>query len=65
VKVLCFQPHNDDCIIAIGGTMQKMAKKAWELTYVYITDGRHGSDVIPPEKLARIRRAEAREERLR
>ncbi|OGO03387.1 MAG: hypothetical protein A2Y72_02015 [Chloroflexi bacterium RBG_13_53_26] len=63
MKVLCFQPHNDDCIIAIGGTMQKMAKKAWELTYVYITDGRHGSDVIPPEKLARIRRAEAREER--
>lgn len=63
MKVLCFQPHNDDCAIAIGGTMQKMLKQAWELTYVYITDGCHGSEVIPPEELVGIRREEARKER--
>ena len=63
MKVLCFQPHNDDCAIAIGGTMQKMLRQGWELTYVYVTDGRHGSDVIPSEELIGIRRGEAAEER--
>ena len=63
MKVLCFQPHNDDCAIAIGGIMQKVLKHAGEVTYVYITDGRHGSDVITPQELVEVRRAEAREER--
>jgi LmbE family N-acetylglucosaminyl deacetylase len=64
MKVLCFQPHNDDCAIAIGGTMQKMLRQGWELTYVYVTDGRHGSDVVPSEELIGIRRGEAAEERI-
>lgn len=63
MKVLCFQPHNDDCAIAVGGIIQKMLKHAWELTYVYFTDGRHGSDVITAEELVGIRRKEARKER--
>jgi len=40
-----------------------MLKRGWELTYVYVTDGRHGSDTVPPEELAEIRREEARRER--
>ena len=43
--------------------MSKMLKRGWELTYVYVTDGRHGSDAVPPEELVKIRRAEARKER--
>lgn len=63
MNALCFQPHNDDCAIAIGGSIQKMIRAGWNLTYVYLTDGRHGSDAVPPEKLVEIRRTEAEEER--
>jgi len=63
MKALCFQPHNDDCAIAVGGVLQKMARHGWEITYVYLTDGRHGSDAISPEKLIEVRRREAEEER--
>jgi LmbE family N-acetylglucosaminyl deacetylase len=40
-----------------------MLKHGWELTYVYATDGRHGSDTVPPEELVEIRREEARKAR--
>ena len=63
MKVVCFQPHNDDCAIAVGGVLQKMARHGWEITYVYLTDGRHGSDAVPPEKLVEVRRREAEQER--
>jgi LmbE family N-acetylglucosaminyl deacetylase len=63
MKAVCFQPHNDDCAIAVGGSIQKMVRQGWEVTYVYVTDGRHGSDAIPPEKLVEVRRKEAEEER--
>ncbi len=63
MKALCFQAHNDDCAIAVGGMLQKMTRHGWEITYVYVTDGRHGSDTVPPEKLIEVRRKEAEEER--
>jgi LmbE family N-acetylglucosaminyl deacetylase len=63
MKALCLQPHNDDCAIAVGGVLQKVVRQGWDLTYVYLTDGRHGSDSIPPEKLIEVRRREAEEER--
>lgn len=63
MKALCFQPHNDDCAIAVGGSMQKMMREGWDLTYVYVTDGRHGSDTIPPERLVEVRKREGEEER--
>jgi LmbE family N-acetylglucosaminyl deacetylase len=63
VKVLCFQPHNDDCAIAVGGVLQKLVRQGWEITYVYLTDCRHGSNAIPPERLVDVRRREAAEER--
>ncbi len=63
MRVLCFQPHNDDCAIAVGGVMQKMAGRGWHITYVYVTDGRHGSEAVPPDRLIEIRREEAARER--
>lgn len=63
MKAVCFQPHNDDCAIAVGGALQKMVQHGWELTYVYVTDGRHGSDTITPERLVELRKREAEEER--
>jgi len=63
MNVLCLQPHNDDCAIAVGGALQRMVRQGWELTYVYVTDGRHGSDSVPPEKLVEVRRREAERER--
>ena len=63
MKALCFQPHNDDCAIAVGGVLQRMVRQGWEIMYVYLTDGRHGSDVIQPEKLVEVRRREAEQER--
>ena len=63
MKALCFQPHNDDCAIAVGGVLQRMVRHEWEIMYVYLTDGRHGSDVIQPEKLVEVRRREAEQER--
>lgn len=63
MKALFFQPHNDDCAIAVGGLLQKMARHGWEITYVYLTDGRHGSDAVPAERLAEVRRKEGEEER--
>ena len=63
MKALCFQPHNDDCAIAVGGVLQKMVRHEWEIMYAYLTDGRHGSDVIQPEKLVEVRRREAEQER--
>jgi LmbE family N-acetylglucosaminyl deacetylase len=43
--------------------MHKMLRQSWDLTYVYITDGRHGSDVIPPGRLVKLRREEGDRER--
>jgi LmbE family N-acetylglucosaminyl deacetylase len=63
MRAVCFQPHNDDCAIAIGGVLQKMARRGVEITYVYLTDGRHGSDAVPADRLLEIRRKEAEEER--
>ncbi len=43
--------------------MQKMLRQSWDLTYVYITDGRHGSDIIAPGRLVKVRREEGNRER--
>ncbi|MBN2099012.1 MAG: PIG-L family deacetylase [Dehalococcoidia bacterium] len=63
MNALCFQPHNDDCAIAIGGVLQKMVRHGWEITYVYVTDGCHGSDTITPARLVEVRKKEAEKER--
>jgi LmbE family N-acetylglucosaminyl deacetylase len=62
VKALVFEPHDDDLIIGMGGTALKMIDNGWEFRTVQMTDGRHGSDKIEPEKLVEIRREEKEEE---
>ena len=57
-KVLCVQPHPDDCELAIGGTLFKLARDGKEITYLTLTDGSAGSREIPPEQLKEIRRRE-------
>ncbi|MBI4015125.1 MAG: PIG-L family deacetylase [Candidatus Aenigmarchaeota archaeon] len=63
MKLLCFNPHNDDTIIGAGGTVIKLLRKGWKIGYVYITDGRYGSDILTPEETEKIRAEEAKKER--
>jgi LmbE family N-acetylglucosaminyl deacetylase len=58
-----FQPHNDDAVIALGGTLQKLLKNHWQLHYLYITDGRHGSKDMDPDAVQELRQHEAAQER--
>jgi len=63
MKAIVFQPHNDDGVISIGGITQKLIKAGWIVKYVYMTDGRHGSNIMPPEETIKVRAEEAEEER--
>jgi LmbE family N-acetylglucosaminyl deacetylase len=63
MRVLCFQPHDDDVCIGLGGSICKMREKGWKIGYVYVTDGRHGSQTIAPQKLVQLRRRESLKER--
>lgn len=63
MRLLCFNPHDDDVIIGAGGTLLKLLTKNWEVGYVYFTDGRHGSEIMSPEKTLKVRAEEARKER--
>ena len=62
MKALVFEPHDDDLVIGMGGTALKMLDKGWEFKTVQMTDGRHGSNVIEPEELVKIRRQEKKDE---
>ena len=57
-RILCVQPHPDDCELAIGGTLAKLSREGKEITYLTLTDGSAGSREIPPEELKEIRRRE-------
>ncbi|ASJ07806.1 diacetylchitobiose deacetylase [Thermococcus siculi] len=57
-KILCVQPHPDDCELAIGGTLFKLAQTGKEITYLTLTDGSAGSRELSPEELKRMRRDE-------
>lgn len=63
MKALIFQPHNDDGVISISGIIQKLTKNGWELKYVYMTDSRHGSNLMTPEETLKERAKEAEKER--
>ncbi|CAD5244957.1 PIG-L deacetylase family protein [Thermococcus camini] len=57
-RILCVQPHPDDCELAIGGALAKLSRGRREITYLTLTDGSAGSREIPPEKLKEVRREE-------
>lgn len=63
MKALALNPHDDDCVIGMGGTLIQLLDKGWEVGYVQLTDGRHGSNVMSPEETRRIRVLESRAER--
>jgi LmbE family N-acetylglucosaminyl deacetylase len=63
MKALFFNPHNDDTIISLGGTLIGLIEKGWEIGYIYMTDGRHGSNIMTPEKTFEVRSKEAKSER--
>ncbi|MEM1575859.1 MAG: PIG-L deacetylase family protein [Nitrososphaerota archaeon] len=59
-KILCIQPHPDDCDIAIGGLLAKLSLEKKEIIYLTLTDGCFGTNdpSIKPEQLAKIRKEE-------
>ena len=59
---IVLNPHDDDGIIAIGGTILQLLAKGWEIKYIQMTDGRHGSSSLSPEETILIREEETLKE---
>lgn len=62
MKAYVLNPHDDDGIIAVGGTLIQLIDNGWKIGYIQLTDGRHGGE-LPPEKIKEMRAREAEEER--
>jgi LmbE family N-acetylglucosaminyl deacetylase len=62
MRALVLEPHDDDLIIGMGGTALKMIRNDWDFRSIQMTDGRHGSNKIEPERLVDIRREEKQRE---
>ncbi|NJE31125.1 PIG-L family deacetylase [Thermococcus sp. 18S1] len=62
-KVLCIEPHPDDCAIGLGGTIKKLTDAGIEVVYLCMTDGSMGTldDDLSSHELALIRRREEEE----
>ncbi|QOJ78880.1 PIG-L family deacetylase [Infirmifilum lucidum] len=62
-KVLCVQPHPDDCDLGAGGTLADLAGRGVEVVYLTMTDGSRGTTdpAMEQERLAEIRRREQEE----
>ncbi|MEZ0345562.1 MAG: PIG-L deacetylase family protein [Infirmifilum sp.] len=62
-KILCVQPHPDDCEYGAGGTLASLSGKGVDIVYLTLTDGSMGTTdpSVKPEELARVRRAEQEE----
>ena len=58
-SALFIQPHPDDNEIGAGGTMAKLVKMGIPVYGLTVTEGRGGSNIYAPEKLAEIRKIEA------
>jgi LmbE family N-acetylglucosaminyl deacetylase len=61
-SVLTIQAHQDDTDIACGGTIAKLTRMGKKVTYLLLTDGRHGvCDLdIPAEQAIEMRNEEQR-----
>ncbi|RLF92264.1 PIG-L family deacetylase [Thermococci archaeon] len=62
-KVLCIEPHPDDCAIGMGGTIKRLADRGVEVIYLCMTDGYMGTtdETMTGHELAQIRRKEEEE----
>lgn len=60
-KVLCIQPHPDDCEIGMGAIIGKLTETGCRVDYLTITDGALGTydRELVGEKLTEIRKQEA------
>lgn len=59
-RILTIQAHQDDTDIACGGTIAKLASMGKKVTYLLLTDGRHGhpDPEIPAAEAIKIRNKE-------
>lgn len=59
-KVLCIQPHPDDCEVAIGGMLARLSFEGKEIVYLTLTDGSMGTydPGFSPQELSKIRKKE-------
>lgn len=63
-KAVVIEPHNDDLVIGIGGTVLQLISNGWDVTSVVISDGRYGNDENhTPEEIVSVRAAEKQAER--
>ena len=62
-KAIVVNPHNDDGIISIGGTLIQLLEKGWKIMYIQMTNGGHGSNIVPYSELNKIRIKESENER--
>ena len=62
-RVLCIEPHPDDCVIGMGGTIRKLTEAGKEVIYLCLTDGSMGThdENLNAHELALIRRREEEE----
>ena len=58
-RFLFIGPHPDDIEIGAGATAAKLAAMGKAVCFLVCTDGRYGSETVPPEELIPLRRAEA------
>ena len=61
-RVLVIQPHNDDAVISIGGTLLKMVENGLDLEYIYLTNSMKGGNRSQSATMS-IRAKEAEKER--
>ncbi len=61
LKVLSLCGHDDDSIVAVGGTLRKIVNAGGEVTVVYFGNGNEGyADLKKQENIVALREAEVR-----
>jgi LmbE family N-acetylglucosaminyl deacetylase len=63
IRIIILSPHMDDDILGCGGLIAQIAEQhSYDLTIVYLTDGRRGTvDLRPISDLIDLRRTEAKQ----
>lgn len=59
VHIVAIHAHPDDLEILAAGTLALLAQKGHRITMVTMTPGDKGSDQLPPQEIAAVRRQEA------
>ncbi|MEX0702065.1 MAG: PIG-L family deacetylase [Planctomycetales bacterium] len=60
-RVLALHAHPDDAEYLCAGTLALLKQRGCAITILTMTPGDNGSDVMPAEEIARVRRREARD----